>query len=368
MARIFSDGFEYGQPEYAVSTPLAGYYGTPWYWYATNGPAVGIGTVTTTRNALSAYCVQRVVPNGGFSYAYTYFPSTYSSIYTRMYFNFSRVTGTGDSIIFTIMSNSGAGIGNGLASVRIDNTYRLKIYIGATLVGAYGAIVALNSWYLLETYFKASATVGNFTVKVDGTQIHNSGDANTGETNAGGLSIANSSPGSTATNIANMKIDCVAVNDDSGGVNNSWIGPGVITSLKPKAAGNYTQWTPNTGDNYAAVDETPKDDDTTYVESATTDQIDTYDLEELNADKGIPNTATVLAVSSNIVARYTDSSGDIQPVLRSGTTDHAGTQVAVGSAYNDVMKMEVFSVSPFTSGAWTVTEVDGLEAGIKFKG
>lgn len=362
MARIFQDGFEYGQPEYLASVGRAGYYGSQWYWSAasSSSTSTGIATTGTFHSPFSSYKLKVNQATNAAASAYCPLPSTISEGYFRCYFMIPAVPNNANACTVLGIQQTGGTAQYSVYATTTSGT--LSFYVGASSVGRVAGAYTINQWHLLETYNKISASTGRWTVKIDGVQVLDW----TG--NSGSISMGRIYVGVNQAATGYLELDSLAANDTTGSVNNSWVGPGVIVGLRPNGAGNYSQWTPSAGDNYAAVDEVPKDDDTTYVSTSGVGNIDTYDMEELVADLGVPDEATVMAVSTHIVARYETSGGNIAPMLRSGSSDDEGTSVAVGSSYNDAAKTQVYSISPFTSSAWTVSEVDGLEAGARFKG
>jgi hypothetical protein len=101
------------------------------------------------------------------------------------------------------------------------------------------------------------------------------------------------------------------------------------------------------------------------IATITSGDIDTFDMEELVADKGVPAGAIVNAVVPTIVG-YDEAgiSSQIKPVLRIGATDYEGSAITLNTLTKEYTQN--IEVSPATSSAFTVAEVDGLEAGVKF--
>lgn len=138
------------------------------------------------------------------------------------------------------------------------------------------------------------------------------------------------------------------------------IGAATVVTLMPSGAGTTTQWTPSTGANYAAVDETTANSDTDYVSSSTSGQIDTYAMGDLAGT----TSGTILAVAVNVVARD-DAGGSpqLQPTIRSGGANYSGTAKATSSTYANLQ--EIWETDPATTATWTISGVNALEAGVK---
>ena len=128
--------------------------------------------------------------------------------------------------------------------------------------------------------------------------------------------------------------------------------------LLPTGAGTTTQFTADTGVNYTRVNEATPDGDTSYVESSTVGQIDSYALADL------PAAAT--AVKSLAVCHYarkTDvGSRQMGALVRTGGTNFTHpTGVNLGNSY--LYDFSAWGTNPGTVAAWTVADVNALEAG-----
>lgn len=135
------------------------------------------------------------------------------------------------------------------------------------------------------------------------------------------------------------------------------IGDCGLSWLLPTGAGTTTQFTPDTGSNYARVNEaTP--DLTSYVESSTVGQKDTYALADLAAGSSAVKSVAVLHY-----ARKTDvGSRQMGAVIRSGGTDYThATGVDLSDSY--AYSFRNWGSNPNGGTAWTATAVNALEIG-----
>ena len=137
--------------------------------------------------------------------------------------------------------------------------------------------------------------------------------------------------------------DDIAVNDTTGGSQNSWCGSGKVIALYPNAAGDANAWLDTslgagTTNNYTLVDEIPPNN-TDYVQSGVLNSVDMYNV----SPSGIGSADTVSLVAldtrfSNLVADATaafkvrlektasgtiSSSADIIPNTTTWTTNNA---------------------------------------------
>lgn len=133
-----------------------------------------------------------------------------------------------------------------------------------------------------------------------------------------------------------------------------------VAVIKPTAEGNTTQWTPSTGtDNALNVDEIPPNDNTDYNSDATVGDKDTY----VTSDLPVAAT-TVHALKVKLRAQKTDAgTRSIQPVIRHSGTDYDGTGVALATGYTYIDQLYV--TNPGTAAAWTESDVNNAEFGVK---
>lgn len=154
-------------------------------------------------------------------------------------------------------------------------------------------------------------------------------------------------------------VDDIIIMDGAGSTCNDFLGDRRLVVLRPSGAGNYTQFTPNTGANYAAVDDTTPDDDTTYVASGTDNQRDTYALG--NLDTGI---VIVDALVLGAYAKKTDAGArSLALTVRSGSTDSDGSDATLSTSYSYVKR--ILETDPIAAAAWSGSTVNALEIGVK---
>ena len=132
-----------------------------------------------------------------------------------------------------------------------------------------------------------------------------------------------------------------------------------VETCFPTGAGANTQWTPSAGANWQCVSEIVPDGDTSYVEDSTVGDRDTYAMGNLSG--GI---TSVVCAQNIINARKTDSGGrQIASVIRSGGANFDGTGQATSSAY--LFYWQDYDTDPNTAAAWTVANINAVEAGEK---
>jgi len=152
--------------------------------------------------------------------------------------------------------------------------------------------------------------------------------------------------------------DDIYFQNQSGSVNNDFLGDSRIITLKPNGAGASTQWTPSANSNYQNVDDTTSDGDSTYNYSGTVGQIDTFAMEDISGS------GTIKGIAINLVARKDDASArQVSPITRVGSTNYEGSAHTMAATY--VMYQSIRETNPATASAWLVSEVNAAEIGYK---
>ena len=227
-----------------------------------------------------------------------------------------------------------------------------------TAIGGVGTWVQkANVWSYLEIKLTISDSAGVAALRVNGTLDLNNTSADT--QNGATTTVDHFQWRSNGSGEWGMSMDDLYICDDSGSVNNDFLGDIRVQRLLPSGAGNSTQWTASAGSNYQCVDDATPNADTDYVSETTAGEKDTYAFGNLT-----PTSGTVKGVQTVIKARKDDAgTRSIAPVYRPVSTDYDGTTVAVSDSYSYLR--EITEVSPETSAAWTIAEINGAEFGVK---
>ena len=154
---------------------------------------------------------------------------------------------------------------------------------------------------------------------------------------------------------------CDGVNSGVAGLpNNDFLGDIAVVALYPTGSGGNTTWSPDTGSNYARVNEAVADGDTSWVQTGTAGNVDSY---AYGALAGAP--ASIYGVTWNAEARKTDASTyKIRRFFKAGGISFPGsTDYSLPTTY--VMNQEVLQANPATSAAWTAGDLAASEWGVK---
>jgi len=225
---------------------------------------------------------------------------------------------------------------------------------GTVLDTTAAAVLVSGSWNYLEAKI-LTGNAGAWTVKLNGVQIlTGSGDTQFQATsNVTFLTFTDLTAGNG--------FDDLYVCDDTGSVNNDFAGDCKVECLSPQAGnGSNTGLTCSTGtDHGALVDELPANDDTDYNFSATPGAKDTYNF------TNVATVGVIKAVQVTARARKTDSATkELALVARVGGADYDGTTQAV-AATTYGQYAQIWPLRPSDSSAWTISDVNAAEFGLK---
>jgi hypothetical protein len=228
-----------------------------------------------------------------------------------------------------------------------------------TLATATSHAMVLDTWYYLEIKVVIHDTAGSVEVHVDGAPV-TFGSSLTGiDTRNGGLGFSDQVWFDAASGVA-VFVDDVYCCDDSGTVNNSFLGVcSVETLLSETGNGTHANFTPSTGtDHGALVDDNPPNDDTDYNVSFTVGHRDSYNY------PASASAAAILGIQTNLYVRKTDLGiRTAAALVRTGGTTYTGAAMAMTTAYKYLS--ECRDLNPQTGLTWTAADVAALEAGIE---
>lgn len=250
-----------------------------------------------------------------------------------------------------------AAIGGG-CSIRFNTGEQIALYNNAGTLVATGATVVSAGWHYIEVKIVAAGASGTGEVHLNGaveiaSTVSNFGTSHTTvqflkDTTSIGASVP-------------LYFDDVYVADATGGINNDFLGDVAVETIYPTSDGAHTDFTPNAGStHYTQVDENTPDGDTTYVSSSTIGARDSYGLTDLSVVTG-----QVFAVQGHNYNRKDDIGlRQVKASLRSGGTDYDGATQTLSTTYS-MASTGIHNVDPFDSAAWTIADVNALEAGVK---
>lgn len=333
-------------------------------WSSSNG-TMSISTSTVRSGAASLRCN----PTAGSSYIFhqcTGFNPTLH-MFLRAYIYIA----TAPSAITSIMGwSDSSGTGAGYFGLRMDTNRTLIAGSSTATTGTASAAIPLNTWSLIEVDYddNADTVIGylngvNFSGTVTGANL------------SGG---AYAKFGVITSTTADIYFDDLAVNDNTGSVQNGLAGAGSIVYLRPDAAGDTTTWSTlgSPGVNYQQVNETTPNDSTNTVRFAATGttQTDEYNVTD-SATAGIGPGDSITLVQ--VGARHTGSATNTPSFVcrikgQSGGSVVEGSSIVNNSASyhtNGSTAPKIYTLTsytnPQTSTAWTPSTVDTMQIGLR---
>lgn len=231
---------------------------------------------------------------------------------------------------------------------------RLTTTLGTSATG----VVSGGATNYIE--FKASIhdSTGAYEVRVNGASVLSGSGA---DTRNGGTGVVTSIEICGATSV-DSDFDDVYICDTTGAVNNDFLGDVRCDAYFPSGNGNSSDLVgsdANSVDNYLLVDEASTDGDTSYVESSTAGDHDTY------AFGNMAHTPLTIHGVQIVASAKKDDAGarSIATVTRSGGADTDGATQALSTSY--VMYQEILEEDPDSSAPWDKTGFDAAEFGVK---
>jgi len=242
-----------------------------------------------------------------------------------------------------------------LMELKFTNSRNFGLYRNGTLLGSLSADpFSDNIWYYLEVKILFDGSVGTAELRVNGNPWISLAGQNTGVSQCNQIMF-----GSGGSSDDSQRAGDLYICNDSGTVNNDFLGDSRVEVLLPSGAGAETQWDPLAGANWENVADVSPDSDTTYNKSNTVGQVDTYAMSNLVSATGV-----IYGVQKmNYVRKDNAGSRSVAPVLRIGGTDHVGASTSIGDSY--AYTREIEEVSPATLSAFTIAEVNAMEMGVQ---
>lgn len=242
-------------------------------------------------------------------------------------------------------------------NVRLNADGTLTVLRGVTTIASTAAVITADVWHYIELKVTV-AEAGAYELRVNGTNVLSNGSVDTraGTTNNYANRVRWAGP-SGATTIGN-KIDDAYICDATGTVNNDFLGDRKVLTIFPTADTADEDFATSAGtDSFELVNDDGLDDDSTYVESATSTDRDLFDF------GNVGGLATINGIQHNVIARKTDVTNfDIDLVTKSGaTTDVAASQTVGSTSYGHFFRVQ--EDDPNTTDPWTGTNLDAAQFG-----
>lgn len=341
MARLLTDGWE-------MEDWVGGLMGTYTSSRATN---VGVAAPPAGYGFLSDYCLDFYGSATGTTTFVINIPTGQSEFYCKFRF------GAGVSMDRIIEFRNGTTT---LRYLAVDGANHLILDSLQTS----SFLMELGQCYVFQVYVKIADAGGRVVVYMDG--ISTPVIDYTGDTKPGAATTVDNFQ-FLAPQGAHYYLDDFALNDNTGGVDDSYPLPEVYTKITPTGNGTHNNWHGSDGNdvnNFELVDEFPKDDDTTYVyHDGTSGTQDQYAM----SDDYDGTNRIITRVYAEARAKKTEAVAlqiklGIKP---SGAADQMGVaRDMIVSTYTRVTSGH-WLVNPIDSLAWEESDIDALEGVIE---
>ena len=229
---------------------------------------------------------------------------------------------------------------------------------GVTSLGASGSTIFTAGIYThLDIKVTISDAAGIVLVNVGGSAALNLTSQDTKQTaNAYATAVRLGADGTAVVSFD----DCYIGDTTGSAPQNDLLGDSRVDVSYPTAEGNSSGWTPLTGsDNSQMVEETPPDDDGSYVSHTVMNTKDTYVMADFPTVGG-----TVFAAQANFHSKR-DATGSrtLRALARPTSTDHNGASQSQTTSYKNYR--EIWQLNPQTAAPWTEANLNAAEFGVE---
>jgi hypothetical protein len=249
-------------------------------------------------------------------------------------------------------------------NLRLTSAGELAVYCTDTLLGTTsGAAIVAGQWYYIEFHIASSSSTGQVHVGVNGVTKLTLTNQNTKGSNANSYHTLFQFKGNASVVLTVDDVYCYDY-DNTVFTRTFPFGVQQVATIFPTGAGSSTQWTPSAGSNYACVNETIVDDDTSYVSPSTTS------LQDLYAFGSVSNllSGTPLAIQVNTDPRVTSGSATLYHLCSTNTSSWPlGGRASQGSisGTNYGTYRTVWECNPATDTSWTIGTVNSTNYGVR---
>lgn len=227
----------------------------------------------------------------------------------------------------------------------------------ATAWGTASEVFPLNTPVHLEIQWYIHGSSGTVTIFVNGEEHLTVTGRNTRPNNndVNRIGFACRQVNTTGSTVRQFFFDDLFVYDDTGSMNNSRIGPMVVSTLFPNEIDSPQEWVvEGAADAVEAITTLPAAPSTRYIEAATDDLKSVFGLEELEGEID-----TIVGVQVMTQAYKTGIEAvDYHIGLIVGSTEDTASVGDLNYFSTAGYKYRVFETNPDTEAAWTASDLD----------
>jgi hypothetical protein len=230
--------------------------------------------------------------------------------------------------------------------------------VSGTVLSTSVSTISHSTYYYGELKVTLNDTTGSYDFLINGVSFTSGSGTDTlasGAATWDGIVLGGVNVAVTYT----IDFDDVYVCDGSSGSNNDFLGDHrIVCVVASSGNGTNADWSTSTGSDHGALvdDNPPSVSD--YNQSGTVGQRDTYNFAALGVSGTVKAVQTVNLLKSDVAGLRT-----VVPAIRVASTNYDGNGSVLGSDWS--YQTEVHITNPNTVAAWTVSEIDSAEFGVK---
>jgi hypothetical protein len=247
-------------------------------------------------------------------------------------------------------------------SLAVSTGGALLVRRGSSLFGTTLATSATtlsaSVWYFLELKVLFHDSAGTYELKIDGVSEMSGTGVDTIASGSAGWDSFVLGNAETASD-RSFDYDDLYACDGSSGTNNTFLGDHrIVCVVASSGNGTHADWSCSTGSDHGAlVDENPPNE-SDYNQSGTAGHRDTYNFAAVGVAGTVKAVQTVNFLKADAAGLRT-----VVPTFRINGGNFDGNGDVLGSDW--AYYTEVHTTNPDTGLAWTVSEIDGAEFGVK---
>lgn len=228
---------------------------------------------------------------------------------------------------------------------------------GTTEIGITSGLgLAGGAWYYIEVKAVIHDSTGAVTVQVGGSPVLTLTSQDTRNGGSGLITNFSYVNSSVSNKVYYDNVYCL---NTSGSVNNDFLGPQVVKTIRPSSDVTPNDWTVGSGSDHFAGANEDVISGTNYIEDDTAAQRELFGLTDL------VGVADIKGIQINSVTRVTTGTAfNLKNVLKSGsTTDVSSASSITSTSYST--KKTIYETNPDTAVAWVDADIDALQTGVE---
>jgi hypothetical protein len=288
----------------------------------------------------------------GFCYLTTPYLTTDDTLIVGLAYKSDSIPG--QSSLLILYDGSQVGV-----NLTITTAGEVEVYRNTTLLQATSGLgLVAGQWYYIEFKVKCNSSTGTYEVRIDNTPVLSGTGVNT---KAGTHDYHDRVSLRCPTDASYF--DDMWICDSTGIYNNDFLGNCKVVAISPDGddSVNWSTVYPALSSHYADLDDgATSDDDTTYVEDATTGHRDLFTY------SSVPSTLTqVLGLAVYNTCRVTDANAAILKTVISSNGDEVVSDGDNISSTSYIITNYISEIDPDTSGPYDVDTINNVKFGIE---